>query len=118
MFDWNCVKLWVNEQVSVVFGCLFVINGDFKVGWCCFDGEIGWCVWVFWLSFLVIQFEIGNFDWVKVFKFVMFDVVYFDFVILLLLVYEIVILLIDVVNFVVDFEWCVDGINMWIFQFK
>lgn len=64
-FDWNRLKPWLNDKVSLAIGRPFAINGDLVVTWKRSQGETGWRTLVPWPRLSARDITVGNPDWAK-----------------------------------------------------
>jgi len=64
-FDWNRLKPWLNDKVSLAIGRPFAINGDLVVTWKRAQGEAGWRTLVPWPRLSARDITVGNPDWAR-----------------------------------------------------
>lgn len=65
-FDWNRIKPWVNDKVSVATGRPFAIKGDLSFSWQRPEQEqSGWRRFVPWPHIRAQDMTLGNADWAR-----------------------------------------------------
>lgn len=116
IFDWNWLKLMINQKVFVEFNCLFVICGDFGVVWEWQLDECGWCSWILWFYVYVEDIVLGNL--LVIFQVIMIYLLWVEviFVLLVLLSKMVYLLWIKLEQFDVWLICLVEDNNNWIFQ--
>jgi uncharacterized protein involved in outer membrane biogenesis len=114
-FDWNLVRPWVDDKVSLALGRPFVINGDLRVGWQHPVDEQGWRAWIPRPRVSAYHVAIGNPPWTKQPQFATVDEITFNVKVLPLIEHTISVPFIKVVNPSIDLERLADGRNNWTF---
>lgn len=115
LFDWNRLKPFIDDKVSLAIGRPFVIHGDLSVAWRREPDASGWQALLPWPQFTARDITIGNPDWAKQPQFAQLKALRFRLSPLPLLAHRLVVPSLQLVQPTIDLERNAQARNNWNF---
>ncbi|HZX71182.1 MAG TPA: AsmA family protein [Rhodanobacter sp.] len=115
-FNWNRLRPFVSDKVSLAIGRPFAINGDLTVDWRRAHGGSWLASWLPWPEFTARDVRIANPDWAAKAQFAHLAALRFRLSPLALLAHRIEVPSLQLVNPSVDLERDKQGRATWIFD--
>lgn len=115
LFDWNRLKPFINDKVSLAIGRPFAINGDLSVAWQRDPEASGMSRWVPWPEFTARDITIANPEWTRHHPFAHLDALRFRLSPLPLLAHRIVVPSLQLTKPTIDLERDAKARDNWSF---